>query len=65
MHVYYNILDIAWVNAKFLHKETAYGNFPLKGILFQLRKTFAADYIKKSLERSSVIEGVKIHLFYL
>lgn len=27
MHVYYNILDIARVNARLLYKETADGNF--------------------------------------
>jgi len=52
MHVFYNILDLAGINAWILYKETTGENITRKDFLFQLGEELAAEY-KKRLERSS------------
>jgi len=52
MHVFYNILDLAGINAWVLYKETTGENISRKDFLFQLGEELAAEY-KKRLERSS------------
>jgi len=52
MHVFYNILDLAGINAWVLYKETTGENISRKDFLFQLGEKLAAE-CKKRLERSS------------
>jgi len=48
MHVFYNILDLAGINAWVLYKETTDENILRKDFLFQLGKELAAEYKKCS-----------------
>lgn len=54
MRVFYNILDLAGINAWVLYKETTGENISRKDFLFQLREELVTKY-KKRLDRSSVL----------
>lgn len=54
LHVCYNILHFAGINAWVLYKQISDENISRKGSLFQLGEEIAAEY-KKHTERLSVL----------